>query len=252
MQRLRSAACPACQPCPSSAPRPSGGRCSTLAAEADRRGLRRPRQPRHPRQPRAVRIARPRHVADPVLDEHPADLPQPPGEVAITAAHLAEVSGGRFRLGLGVSHEPAMQRLGHLDRQAAGGHARVRRAASGRPSARPARCRRSSWPRCATRCSTSRSRSPTGRSGPTPRSRTCRRRSPLPAERRDAFALANMAADGDRRRQGRGAGDPPPHAHRLRDAAELPQLLEAGRLRGGDGGHRGRHRGRRPRDAARR
>ena len=34
------------------------------------------------------------------------------GEVAVTAGHLAEVSGGRFRLGLGVSHEPAMERLG--------------------------------------------------------------------------------------------------------------------------------------------
>lgn len=34
------------------------------------------------------------------------------GEVAVTAAHLAEVSGGRFRLGLGVSHAPAMDRLG--------------------------------------------------------------------------------------------------------------------------------------------
>ena len=33
-------------------------------------------------------------------------------EVAITAGHLAEVSGGRFRLGLGVSHAPAMERLG--------------------------------------------------------------------------------------------------------------------------------------------
>jgi len=32
--------------------------------------------------------------------------------VAITAGHLAEVSGGRFRLGLGVSHAPAMDRLG--------------------------------------------------------------------------------------------------------------------------------------------
>lgn len=32
-------------------------------------------------------------------------------EVAITAGHLAEVSGGRFRLGLGVSHAPAMDRL---------------------------------------------------------------------------------------------------------------------------------------------
>lgn len=35
-----------------------------------------------------------------------------PGEVAVTAGHLAEVSGGRFRLGLGVGHEPAMSRLG--------------------------------------------------------------------------------------------------------------------------------------------
>ena len=35
-----------------------------------------------------------------------------PAEVAVTAGHLAEVSGGRFRLGLGVSHAPAMDRLG--------------------------------------------------------------------------------------------------------------------------------------------
>jgi alkanesulfonate monooxygenase SsuD/methylene tetrahydromethanopterin reductase-like flavin-dependent oxidoreductase (luciferase family) len=35
-----------------------------------------------------------------------------PVEVAITAGHLHEVTGGRFRLGLGVSHEPAMNRLG--------------------------------------------------------------------------------------------------------------------------------------------
>jgi alkanesulfonate monooxygenase SsuD/methylene tetrahydromethanopterin reductase-like flavin-dependent oxidoreductase (luciferase family) len=35
-----------------------------------------------------------------------------PTEVAITAGHLGEVSGGRFRLGLGVSHAPAMDRLG--------------------------------------------------------------------------------------------------------------------------------------------
>jgi alkanesulfonate monooxygenase SsuD/methylene tetrahydromethanopterin reductase-like flavin-dependent oxidoreductase (luciferase family) len=41
----------------------------------------------------------------PIYHSHPA-------EVAITAGHLAEVSGGRFRLGLGVSHAPAMDRLG--------------------------------------------------------------------------------------------------------------------------------------------
>ena len=33
-------------------------------------------------------------------------------EVAIAAGHIFEVSGGRFRLGLGVSHAPAMERLG--------------------------------------------------------------------------------------------------------------------------------------------
>ena len=41
----------------------------------------------------------------PIYHSHPA-------EVAVTAGHLFEVSGGRFRLGLGVSHEPAMSRLG--------------------------------------------------------------------------------------------------------------------------------------------
>ena len=35
-----------------------------------------------------------------------------PVEVAITAGHLHEVSGGRFRLGIGVSHQPAMSRIG--------------------------------------------------------------------------------------------------------------------------------------------
>ena len=41
----------------------------------------------------------------PIYHSHPA-------EVAITAGHIAEVSGGRFRLGLGVSHAPAMKSLG--------------------------------------------------------------------------------------------------------------------------------------------
>ena len=35
-----------------------------------------------------------------------------PFEVAVTSGHINEVSGGRFRLGLGVSHERAMSRLG--------------------------------------------------------------------------------------------------------------------------------------------
>ena len=35
-----------------------------------------------------------------------------PSEVAATAGHLNEVSNGRFRLGLGVSHAPTLDRIG--------------------------------------------------------------------------------------------------------------------------------------------
>ena len=35
-----------------------------------------------------------------------------PMETAASAAHIAEVSGGRFRLGLGVSHTPMLDRMG--------------------------------------------------------------------------------------------------------------------------------------------
>lgn len=41
----------------------------------------------------------------PIYNSHPV-------EVAVTAGHLAEVSSGRFRLGIGVSHRPATDRLG--------------------------------------------------------------------------------------------------------------------------------------------
>ncbi len=34
------------------------------------------------------------------------------GDLAHTAAFIHELSGGRFRLGLGVSHEPALRRQG--------------------------------------------------------------------------------------------------------------------------------------------
>ena len=230
-------------------------RCRRQAGHDPRTGrrgrspwLRRPGQPGRPRQPGLVPARSPtsrRRIPfwtsiQPIYHSHPA-------EVAITAGHLAEVSGGRFRLGLGVSHAPAMERLG-LDtgkplsdmRTLRRGH--PRRRAPGR-----CRCRRSTWPRCATRCSTSPSRSPTGRSGPTPRcSHMPTQVARIPADKRDSFFLADMVPDRDRRRQGRGPGDPPAHARRLRDPAELPQLLEGGRLRGRDGGDRGRPGRRRP------
>jgi len=83
-----------------------------LAAEADRRGFAGLASPGvHGNLALAGSLA---HVTSripfwtsiqPIYHSHPA-------EVAITAGHLAEVSGGRFRLGLGVSHAPAMDRLG--------------------------------------------------------------------------------------------------------------------------------------------
>ena len=119
--------------------------------------LRRAGQPGHlRRQPGVVRLAGPRHHHHPVLDEHPArSTTRHPVEVAVTAGHIHEVSGGRFRLGLGVSHEPAMSRLGHQHRQAAARHRRSTSPRIREAARRPASCRRSTWRRCATRCSTS-------------------------------------------------------------------------------------------------
>lgn len=83
-----------------------------VAAEADRRGYAGLASPGiHGNLALCGSLA---HVTDtipfwtsiqPIYHSHPA-------EVAVTAGHLAEVSGGRFRLGLGVSHAPAMDRLG--------------------------------------------------------------------------------------------------------------------------------------------
>src|SRR6187551_2555956 len=83
-----------------------------LAAEADRRGFAGLASPGvHGNLAMAGSLA---HVTSripfwtsiqPIYHCHPV-------EVAITAGHLHEVSGGRFRLGLGVSHAPAMDRLG--------------------------------------------------------------------------------------------------------------------------------------------
>ena len=50
-----------------------------LAAEAERRGFAGLASPGVARQPGPVQIARPRHQHDPLLDEHPTDLPRPRG-----------------------------------------------------------------------------------------------------------------------------------------------------------------------------
>ncbi|MEZ5250338.1 MAG: hypothetical protein R2713_14355 [Ilumatobacteraceae bacterium] len=150
-------------------------------------------------------------------------------EVAITAGHLAEVSGGQFRLGLGVSHA----RHGptrHLDRQAARRHAALRRGHPG--SERPAGALPPIW------LATLRDKmldlavevADGGCDlGQRPRgSHMPDAGDPYPSRpSARGVLLANMGADRDRRRSACSTGDPSPHTRRLRRTAELPQLLKA-------------------------
>ena len=100
-----------------------------------------------------------------------------PAETAGTASHLHEVSGGRFRLGLGVSHEPVTRASACEAGKPAGRHAgRTWPPSAPRPAT--ADCRRSTSPRCGTRCSASPSRSPRAPSGPTRPAATCPPSSP--------------------------------------------------------------------------
>ena len=83
-----------------------------LAAEAERRGFAGLASPGvHGNLAMCGSLAHVTHTVpfwtsiQPIYHGHPV-------EVAITAGHLYEVSEGRFRLGIGVSHAPTMNRLG--------------------------------------------------------------------------------------------------------------------------------------------
>ena len=177
-----------------------------------------------------------------------------PTETAGTAGHLHEVTGGRFRLGLGVSHEPrAPPPRACRPGQPAGRHAGLR---GRRPRRRPATAdaRRSTSPRCGTGCSASPSRSPRGPIwANAARSAHARASSPgsrAPAE--DGFFLANMiptVIDDDR------AAADAVNRRTMTGYVTLPNYRnywKRGRLRGGDGRHRGRAGRRRARRACRR
>ena len=141
----------------------------------------------------------------PIYHSHPA-------EVAITAGHIAEVSGGRFRLGLGVSHAPAMKSLG-IDTgkplsdmrtyvEGIRGAERPRRHAAAdlpghaaRQDARPRGRRRRR-----------------GHLGQRLAAAHAHAGGPHPGRRAGLVLPGEHGADGDRRRQGRGAGHPPAHA----------------------------------------
>ncbi len=172
-----------------------------------------------------------------------------PSEYAQTAAVVHELSGGRFRFGIGVSHGPAHERLGirpgkPLDdirkfvgrpprRRQAGGrapaaHARHAAAAHG-GAVRGDRAGRGVGQRRALAHGGVAEAPPGDRAA---RSEVLHRRHGADLHRR--------------RRRGRGRRQPA-HAHELRQAAELPELLDRGGLRGRDarGARRDRARGRR-------
>ena len=174
-----------------------------------------------------------------------------PTEVAITAGHLHEVSGGRFRLGLGVSHAPAMSRLGVSTGRPLGD---MRDYVAGlRAAERQAGALPPIW------LATLRDRmlalavdvadGAVWANGALSHMAVQLER--IPAERRASFALANMVptvidADVDAARA--------VHRRTLSGYValpELPQLLDRGGVRRRDGGDRGGARARRPGRAAR-
>ena len=161
-----------------------------------------------------------------------------PMETAATAAHIAEVSGGRFRLGLGVSHLPMLDRIGLATgkplsdmRDYVTALRKAERGAGAMPPILLAALRDrmldlaveiadgALWANA--------SLSHTPQQVAANRARTPR-----------ANAAGQHGADGDRRRPRCGACHPPTNARRLHRVAELSQLLAGGRLRRGDGRHR--------------
>ena len=123
-----------------------------------------------------------------IYTRHPYDYAQ-------TAAFIHEISGGRFRFGIGVSHAPTNARLGVTtgkplaDMRRFVGDLRTGAARSRRAAADRARHAAPQDGRAGRRAS------PTARCGPTPRARTCRRRCrrcPGASAQRDDFFVGNM------------------------------------------------------------
>ena len=131
-----------------------------LAQEIERRGFAGIYSPVDVRQHVAVRVPGVEHRDHPVRHRHRADLCAHPAATSRKAPpFMHEVSGGRFRLGIGVAHGPSHHAHGRDARQASRRHAQLRRTVS-RAGGPRAHCRRSSSLRCARRWWRWRERSP--------------------------------------------------------------------------------------------
>ena len=135
-------------------------------------------------------------------------------DFAQSAAFMHEVSGGRFRLGIGVAHAPGHQRMGVTVGQAARRHARLRREAArgGRRRRVPADHHRGAAPEDGGAGRRDRARA---WCSPMPRARTWRRSlAALPAAKRDDPGVLHRqhAADLHQRRCRGGEGGVPQHA----------------------------------------
>ena len=192
------------------------------AVEAERRGFAGLACPSLGGDHGPVRVARPRHLDDPVLDVDPADLPgHRRSRPAAIAAHLAggQRAGGSASASASATG-PCTRRLGVDAGRPLSRHAGLRRCAC-TPARRAAvRSPRSTWPRCGTRCWAWPPRSPTARSGPTrPAAHMAAAARPGAGRRPGRLLRRQHGADGHRRRPRGGRRHQPAHAQRLRHAS---------------------------------
>ena len=156
-----------------------------------------------------------------------------PAETAGTASHLQEVSDGRFRLGLGVSHARGARAPRRTGGSPAVGHEGLR---DRRPRRRqgpdaPDLPRHHARPDAGAR-RRARAGRDLGQRGP---QRGARPAHPGARRGRGRLLPRQHDPDGDRRRPRRGRRRQPADDERLRHPPELPELLARGRLRRGDG-----------------
>ena len=227
-------------------------RALEMAAEIERRGFSGHLLPEPRGRARLVHVARARHVDDPVRHGDRADLLPPPDVDG--PDRVVHPRGERRSL------RPRPRREPRPGARAAAPRCRQARcptcATTSRRCARPtvsASCRRSCWRRCETRWSSLAAEVADGAVwANASRSRMAESLASRPRRPPGAgFFVGNMiptVIDDDR---AAAAAINRTHAHRLRRAAELPQLLEGGGLRRGDGRHRGGDRGGRSRSACR-